>query len=437
MVIFNYFLIKQRNTLRSILIGFLIMVSIGMLVTSVAYADILPPNKQKKLGITNENIICDSGKFKVLKATDDKVACITPSNVYKLIANGWAKPVDDKKLDPFIALEEKSVGTVNTLSVTPVKPLSGTIKEKSTIISYDYIFEVCVTEKIFNPTILITSDSDSKHFELAHSISPDKCSLSVSRIKAASPDTIQSTLLNKGEISKTIIALESKIESLKADLSEARSLLGKGQGQENAKQGNTIADLRKQINDARAELHRLYFTMYASSSKITPLAKSSFSGNPIEGETATKLSVAKSLGGENQHVVTFETCAGEKQIRLPVVAVSSDKQTLNVKIGTKISPNSCQLTTAKIMADDPETISVKPVGNDDVNKVGDLETKISDLQEKLIIEKNLLRDLIHNSDRPDNFNEQANLLSQKIIDLRKELISTKAELSKIMLETLR
>ena len=423
--------------MKNILLGTLALFAIGILLTSVAYADILPPNKQKKLGISNENIICDSGKFKILKAKDDKVACITPSHAYKLIANGWAKPVDNNKLDPYIALEQKSVGTVNTLSVTPVKPLTGGIKEKSTVISYDYVFEVCVTEKIYNPTVLIASDSDSKHFELAESITPDKCALSVSRIKAASPDSIQSTLLNKGEISKIITQLETKIASLKAELSETRMLLGKEKGQENAKQGNAIADLRKQINDATAELHRLYFTMYASSSKTTTLEKSSFSGKPIEGETVTKLTVAESLGGDKQYVVTFETCAAEKQIRLPVVIVSSDQQTSNVKIGTKISPNSCQLTTAKIMADDPESITVMPGGNEDANKVGEMEAKIADLQVQLTAEKETLRELIHDSERPDDFNAQADALASKIINLKNQVISAKAELSKIMLEIYR
>jgi len=408
-------------------------------VTTPAFADIIPPKKQSSIGISNENISCDSGLFKVIREKSETVACVQPSHVYKLMSKGWAKPVDNKLLDIYIDLEQKSIGSVNTISVTPVKPIEGTMKSKATVIAYDYIFEVCASQKIYNPTVLISSDSESKHYELAETINADKCILSVSRVKAANPESIQSTLLNKGEISKVVAELEEKISSLKAELSETRTSMGKApvEVQEKNKQGNKIADLRKQINDARAELHRLYFTMYSSSSKTIALEKSSFSGAPIEGETATKLSVTKSLSEEKRYIVTFETCAGKSQIRLPLVMLSSDQQTVDVKIGTKISPNSCQLTTAKIMADDPESISVTPTGNADINQIEEIESKIASLQEQLITEKELLRALVHNPDRPEDFNVQADTLAGNIIDLKNQIISAKAEFSKIMLETYR
>ena len=177
--------------------------------------------------------------------------------------------------------------------------------------------------------------------------------------------------------------------------------------------------------------------MYSSSSKTTALEKTSFSGAVIEGETATKLSVTKSLSEEKRYIVTFETCAGKTPIRLPVVMLSSDQQTVNVKIGTKISPNSCQLTTAKIIADDPESISVAPTGNADINQIGEIESKITSLQEQLTENKELLRTLVHNPDRPSDFNTQADSLAGKIIDLKNQVISAKSEFSKIMLETYR
>jgi len=418
----------------SIVLSVVLLISI----TTPVYADIIPPKKQFSVGISNENITCDSGLFKVIREKSESVACVNPSSVYKLMAKGWAKPVDSNLLDTYIDLEKKSIGTIEIISVTAVKSSEGNLKTKTPVIAYDYIFEVCASQKIYNPTILIVSDSESKHYELAEAINPDKCVLSVSRIKAASSDSIQSTLLNKGEISKIVSELEEKLSSLKAELTETRMTLGKApvEGQEKSKQGNKIADLRKEINDTRAELHRLFFTMY-SSSKTTALDKVSFSGIPIAGETATKLSVTKSLAEENLYIVTFETCAGKTPIRLPLVSVSSDKQEVNVKIGTKISPNSCQLTTAKIIADDSESISVQPIGNTDANQLGEIEGKIADLQEQLIVEKELLRSLVHNPQRPENFNEQANVLTGNIISLKNQVISAKAEFSKIMLETFR
>ena len=409
------------------------------MVSSTAYADVIPPNKQKQFGISNENIVCDSGLFKVIRANSDTVACVTPSHVYKLIDFGWAKPVDDSKLKPYIELEKKSLGTIDVLSIIPIKSTEGNFKSQTSVIAYDYVFEVCASQKIYNPTILIRSDSESKLIELAESITPDKCVLSVSRIKAANMDSIQSTLLNKGEISNVVTELENKLNSLKSQLTEARMGLVEvaSDDQQLIKQGNKIADLRKQINDVRTELHRLLFTMYTSSSKTTALEKVSFSGAPIQGETANKLSVTKSFSEENLYLVTFEACAGNDPVRLPVIAISSDKQTVNVKLGTKISPNSCQMNTGKVIATDPESILVSPAGNADINKLSDLETKISTLQEQLIAEKELLRKLIHNPDRPEDFAQQADVLAGKIIDLRNQVISSKAEFSKIMLETLR
>jgi len=429
------FLHMNQFLMLSIVLSVVLLISI----TTPAFADIIPPKKQSSIGISNENIACDSGLFKVIREKSESVACVNPSSVYKLMAKGWAKPVDDALLDTYVDLEKKSIGTINKLSVTTVKSSESSMRAKDSTIAYDYVFEVCAPQRIYNPTVLISSDSETKHYELAESIAPDKCVLSVSRVKAANVDSIQLTLLNKGEVSKVVVELEERITSLKAELSETRSSMGKApvEAQEKTKQGNKIADLRKQINDARAELHRLYFTMYSSSSKTTSIEKTSFSGTPIVGETATKLSVTQSRAEENLHIVTFETCAEKNPIRLPVVMVSSDKQTVDVKIGTKISPNSCQITTAKIIADDPESILVAPVGNADINQISEIEAKIADLQEKLIAEKELLRELVHNSDRPADFNEQANAFAGEIISLKNQIISAKAEFSKIMLETYR
>lgn len=424
--------------MKNVLIFSLALFSVAILLTSTAYADVIPPNKQKKLGISNEKIGCDSGLFKVIRAHSDSVACVNPSSVSKLVDKGWAKSIDDSLLTKYLDLEKKSIGTINKISVIPIKSSDGNLKPKTPVVAYDYVFEVCSTQKIYNPTILIQSDSETKKIELAETITPEKCVFSVSRIKAASGDSIQATLLNKGEISKVISGLEDKLTSLKAELTETRITLSRApaEGQDNSKQGNKIADIRKQINDTRAELHRLLFTMYTPS-KTTALEKMSFSGKPIEGETATKLSTTRSLAEENRYIVTFEACAGKDTVRLPVVTIASDKQTVDVKLGTKISPNSCQMTTGKIIADNPETITVATVGNPNSNKVDQLEKKITELQQQLTIQKEMLRDLIHNSDRPVDFNEQADVLSGKVISLRDQVISAKAEFSKLMLETYR
>jgi len=116
--------------------------------------------------------------------------------------------------------------------------------------------------------------------------------------------------------------------------------------------------------------------------------------------------------------------------------ITSDMQNVNVKLGDKIAPKTCQLTSAKIGATDPETISIKVAGNaDSSNKAADLESKISNLQNQLISEKDILKNLIHDPKRPENFNEQLTSQIEKISKLRNDIISAKAELSKILYQT--
>jgi multidrug resistance efflux pump len=91
------------------------------------------------------------------------------------------------------------------------------------------------------------------------------------------------------------------------------------------------------------------------------------------------------------------------------------------------------MSSAKITATDPESISIKPAGNSDSStKADDLEIKISDLQKQLTSEKEMLKALIHDSKRPANFNEQLSMHVDKITKLRNDVISAKAELSKIL-----
>jgi len=120
-------------------------------------------------------------------------------------------------------------------------------------------------------------------------------------------------------------------------------------------------------------------------------------------------------------------------VRLPIITIMSDFESIDVRMGEKIAPDTCQMSSAKITATDPESISVKPAGNNDSStKADDLEVMISSLQKQLTSEKDLLRDLIHNPKRPANFAEQLSIHVDKITKLRNDVISAKAELSKIL-----
>jgi len=397
-------------------------------------ADILPPKKQTSFGITADDVVCETGMFKVIKEKKGTVACVQAANVSKLVAKGWAKPVDQVKLQELLSKLSIPTGTVNKITVTPIKTDFGKQTPKVSVGSYDYVFEVCAsTQTLFSPEVLIRSDSETKRYELVETISPSSCVLSVTMIKASSPDSITATLVSKGDVSNLVSSLQANVDYLTTQLQEAKKSFGKENTDANKQQGIKIADLRKQLNDAKADLYRVYFTLYSpEKSKFTP-EKLSFLGNPITGETAQKISASKSLATPDSYDVVFEACAGEKQVRLPVIQISSDKQNITLKLGDKISPNTCQMSFAKIEATDPESITLKPAGNaDSSTKVADLEMKIDSLNKELTSEKGIVKVLVHDPNRPQDFNEQLATHVDKITSLREQIISAKAELNRIL-----
>jgi len=407
-----------------------------VIITPVS-ADIIPPKKQASLGISSEDIVCESGLFKVIKLGNNSVACVKPESAPKLVSKGWAQTFDESVLNELTKQLSISSGKINTLIVTPITTDFGKLSPKVSVGNYDYVFEVCATSKsLVSPEILVRSDSETKHFELVETISTNTCVVSGTVIKAANPDSISATIVSKGDVSQIILSASDRVTSLKQQILDAKQSFGKENTDANKKQGNKIADLRLQLNDAIADLHRMYFLLYTTSKTNFKVEKMSFSGTPIPGETATKISVSKSVSTPNTYDVVFEACAGEKQVRIPIVMITSDMQNVNVKLGDKIAPKTCQLTSAKIGATDPETISIKVAGNaDSSNKAADLESKINDLQNQLISEKDLLKNLVHDPKRPDNFNEQLTMQVEKISKLRNDIISAKAELSKILYQT--
>ncbi|MEX0862372.1 hypothetical protein [Nitrosopumilus sp.] len=401
---------------------------------SPASADILPPKKQIAFGISADDVVCETGMFKVTKASTNTVSCVNVDSVSKLVSLGWAKSIDQSKLDSAMSNLNLSTGTINQLIVTPIYSDFGKQSPKVSISSYDYVFDVCATTKtLVSPTILIRSDSETKHIELAETITSNSCVSSAIVIKAANPNSIVATLQSKGDVSQLILSLSEKVDSLKMQLQDARTSYGKEATEKNMAIGEKIIDLRKQLNDAREDLHRIYFTLYTPEKSKFSHEKLSLSGTPIVGNSVTKLSVSPSIISPNSYNVFFEACAGNKQVRLPVISITSDFETNDVRLGDKIAPNTCQLSSGKITATDPESITVEPAGNaESSTRAGDLEVIITDLQKQLTSEKDLLKSLIHNSSRPDNFNEKVSLHVDKITQLRNDVISAKAELSKLL-----
>jgi len=407
----------------------LLMSTVSM---SVSYADIIPPKHQSKIGITNDDIVCDSGLFKIFRSGTNSVACVKPSSVSKLVNTGWAKKVDEKTLNDVINRKSIQLAKINTLETIPIKTNVGKLASGAPIASYDLVFEICASAPIYAPDVLIKSDSETKAYELVEMVQADSCVLSATKIRASNPDSINITLQNKGDISEKIATLQNELDTLKEELQLTRQSLKLFDKPETQKQGQKVAELRKQINDKREELHRTLFAIHAPQTSKEKIQKMTFSGDVIEGESVKILSVKESKTAGTYDAI-FEACAGPTTIKLPVITVTSDKQNLKVKLGDKISANSCQMTSVKIEADDQDTITIMPAGNaESSTKSADLELQIISLQQELNQEKQDLKTLIHNPTRPADFEDQLDRHVFKITELRKMLTDAKAELNKIL-----
>ncbi|MDH3502863.1 MAG: hypothetical protein OEL69_10240 [Nitrosopumilus sp.] len=409
-----------------------------ILFDGVAFADIIPPKKQSSFGILSDDIVCESGMFKVIREGTNSIACVKTKNVLKLVLQGWAKPVDETALGVQLNNESISLGTINKLYAEPVKTQFGKLTPKSPASGYDFAFEVCASaQKIYVPDVLIKSDSETQHYEMTENIEPHTCVLSVTFIKAADPNSIKVSLLNKGDISKTLLDIESKVSSIQKELALARKSLG-DKSSPDTTQGSKISDLRKQLNDAKEDLYKFYFTIHAVPKEKYNIQKLSFTGIPIEGEITNLITVKKAVTGDRIYDAVFETCAGKTQVRLPVITVSSDTETRTVNLGDRVAPNSCQMSSVKVTATDPTSIKVNPTDNSESGKkISDLENQISKLQKELSNAKELLRSLLHDPNRPSDFNEQVEMHSANIIQLRSQINSLKADYNGILYQAYR
>lgn len=401
-----------------------------------SFADILSLKKQINLGMSPEDLTCESGMFKVIREGTNSVACVKTDNVLKLVSKGWAKPVDEVFLKAQSIPDDFVLGTINKLYVEPIKTQFGKISPKYAVSGYDVAFEICSSsQKIYVPDILIKSDSETQRYEIPETVDPNTCIVSATFIKATDPNTIKITLLNQGDISKTLSDLEAKVSSLQVDLDAAKKLLG-NKSAPDVSQNAKISELRKQLNETKDDLYRLYFALYAVPQEKYDIQKLSFTGNLIEGESATLVIAKKALTGENAYDAIFEACAGNNQVRLPIIAVSSDMEIINVKLGDKIAPNTCQMSSVKIMSGNLTTIQVAPAGNaESNNKIMSLESQISKLQNDITNERSMLRSITHDPNKPSYFNEQLEMHTANIIDLRGQIGALKAQLNEILYKT--
>ncbi|QDI89347.1 hypothetical protein Nisw_07330 [Candidatus Nitrosopumilus sp. SW] len=427
------------------LVFFLGLILVSSTFTTQGFADVISPRQQMNLDFTSEQVICSEGLVKIIKKSNGNASCVKPATAEKLSQNGWANPLTEKKLDEIKMIKSKKgqpAGTINEIAT--VKQSTKIIKGTTTagISGYSYIFEACAASKtVRSPEIFVTSDSETKHVKLAEMLKANSCYPSSVIIKAADPNSISATLLNKGGISEKISSLENQITDLKERITAAKQKIPKS-GDQNPETLSDIVSLKKELKSLQDQLRRYLMVLYLpTSARATELdIPKSITGKPLDGMIVNLISVTESVGKPEssnpdfkRYDVVFEACAGNDPVRLPVITIVSDSTSTTVKLIDKIIPNSCQVGVAKINALDSNSIAPKISTNsgisDDVTK---LETKIDQLQKDISDLRKLLTQLT--SKKLDSAGEEkVTEIALNIAELRVELLETRAKLHALLL----
>jgi len=365
-------LLREMRTKNSIYAIILIAIlATGLALPLDAFADVVNPKKQMSIGIGNDAIICKANLFKIIKKTTGAASCVKPETAKKLVASGWAKVVDVAKIDQFIQTlkNRQPLGTITKQAVVKQTVTPGIASSNPAVSSYHVVFEVCANDLTIRlPEVIISSDSETRYVKLADRIPANTCEVNAGKIKAASTDSIQLQLVNKGGVTKKLTDLETKVNDLTEKLNAERAKLSSRVTQSESMSGfapeekrlDTISDLRTQLNNAKSELNRFLFAhnmipkVKANDLKVP----TSIAGTPLTGIVVNKLSASPQLVEQGGFDVVFEICAGDQIVRIPSVLVTSGIESKTVKLADKISPNSCQVSGAKIKADSADAIEV-------------------------------------------------------------------------------
>ncbi|QLH06024.1 hypothetical protein [Nitrosopumilus ureiphilus] len=428
---------------------------------SDAFADVISPKKQTKIGINHIDIICKANLVKVYRTNADSFDCFTPSTAEKLIKMGITKDIPKDKLDAKNSFRQNpSLGTVTGLSTVKQYGSEGKLSSNPRVISYLYVFEVCANDKTIRaPEVLIKSDSEAKTVKLAQKIVANTCYTSTAIIKATNSDSISASLTNKGMVTDKITELEINV----ADLQQKLSVLKKSLSDVAKKDPMTLDDdarkkisdttneistLRTQLNQAKGELNKYLFALNAPPQlKPSDFTKQvlTFTGVPLKDTTTNIMSISRQTPGNTDkpdtttglklYNVVFEACTGNDVLRAPEVKVTSDNEEKVIRIAEKIIANSCQMSTVKINAKDTKSITLEIANRSDISaKIVELDKMIETLsaeQRTLQVE---LNKLVVQSEKPVGYEQKVTDLSNKIIKLRNEINDAKFKMYGIMYE---
>ena len=427
-----------------------------------AFADVSSPKKQNKIGIDQTDVICKANLVKVYRINADSTDCFTPSSAQKLIEKGIAKEIPKDRLEAKKSFRQNPlIGTVTGIATVKQFGDEGRLSTELRVTEYIHVFEVCADKDktIRAPEVLITSDSESKKVKLAQKVMTNKCYTSSAKIKATDPNSISASLTNKGAITDKLTELETKVADIQQKLSAMKKSLSDVAKQDSATLGedvkkkitdttNEISKLRVELNQAKGELNKYLFALHMppqlKASDFTK-QKLTFTGVPLKDTSANIMSVTKQVTGTKDqsstfgnlslYNVVFEACTGKDVLRAPEVRVTSDSEEKVIRIAERIIANSCQMSTAKINANDAKSITLEIANRSDISvKITELEKKIDSLIQEQIKHQTELNKLVVQSEKPADFEQKVTELSNKIIQLRNEIRDAKFQMHGSMYE---
>ena len=410
-----------------------------------SFADVISPRKQMELNFTIDQVICAEGLVKITKKSTGNASCVKPATAEKLVENGWAMELSEQEIDE-IAMKKikkgESAGTIKKIAT--VKQTSSV--PKAGVTGYVYVFEACAISKIVQaPEVYVTSDSETRQVKLGSMLQPSSCYTSSVIIKAADPNSISGTLLNQGGISETISNLESQIATLKSDINAAKQKLPKA-GEErkpNPDNVTNIQTMKKELKDLQDQLRRYLMVLYAPQTKISSVldSKKSLTGKPLDEMSTSIVSLTESVAAPSggaaelkRFNVIFEACAGKQAVRLPIISVTSDSDSVDVKLIDKIIPESCQVGVTRINATDSESIELNIINSQISVVVSNLETEIDTLQNTLADKRSSLG-LLFSKKLDADGEKAAEQLALEISKLRTDLLETRAKLYSVLLSS--
>ena len=171
--------------------------------------------------------------------------------------------------------------------------------------------------------------------------------------------------------------------------------------------------------------------------------KKSFRENSPIG-TVKKVIAQKQFGEERRlsselrtvgYLQVFEVCAKDNHIQAPEILITSDSEAKTVKLAQKINAHKCQINSADIKANDPNSIAVSITNKGLItDKLTELDTKIADIQQKLSDKKKDLSEVTKQDSATlgDDAKKTISDTTNEITALRAELNQTKGELNKYL-----